>query len=488
MLYLCFAKDANRQNRKLFCDFRFFFYLCPQIAPFLSKQSMIMTLAGTQPNPQKVVDRQSCNDIIHRMLVKHKKCERDYDRICEEFDLGTNMDVCVKLFEFCKRNFLYVIEDEEEQYVSSPYTMLTNGRVDCKNYALFCAGVIDALKRRGRRVHWCFRYANYDLIDSLLHPLDVGHVFVVVDPNGENIWLDPVMNEFNYKMWYWKKRDKVPRSYASIGRLPMRVGDAEGDLLSAVKQYSDGLSNAMSVTTATQTLNAISAGVLKSISASIPGLSQALAAVNAGQVALNNAFGPGSLAARLFSDISSNIIMMPISLVNTIFNGRTYNTDQYWAAQYYKYYVLGQSNVTGINDVADSDVLPALKWFIDRLGVFISGREHIIALTKSPQAYMDYFSVNADTTTDPVRVDAAYNVASQYFNFNGGPGSWANTVGVYDAQVVDIANATGESVEQVAASQGYQGVYSSTAQGAAGQVNWMLVAAAAVLVYVGLSK
>jgi hypothetical protein len=453
-----------------------------------------MTLSGTQPASKMVVDRQSCDDIIQRMLIKHEKTKGDYDMICGEFDKGSLYHVCETIFNFCKKNFRYKIEEEEKQYVSVPYTMLVNQFVDCKNYALFCAGILDALKRRGRKFHWIFRFANYDWVDALLYPSDVGHVFVVVNPNTDNIWVDPVMNEFNYHMWYWKKRDKRPRSVKGIGRIGGAVGSAEDDLLSSVKEYADGLSGAMNVTNTLQELNAISAGILKSIAGSLPGASQALAAINAGQVFLNNTFGAGSIESRLFADMQGNILLAPINIFKTIFKGRTYNTDQYWAAQYYKYYVLGQAGVTNINQVTDSDVIPALKWFIDRTGVFISGREHIIALTKGPAEYIGYQSVNADTTNDINRVNAACNVAGKYFVFGAPPGSWANTVGVYDQQVIAIANSTGLSVEQVAAQEKYQGVYSASATtgpnpvtGGGSNMNVILLAAAAVLIIVGLT-
>jgi hypothetical protein len=467
----------------------------------VDKTKMIAALAGTEMTTRELVEDQTVPDIMKAMLNKHNRCEADYDKIYREFLGGDVYDICYRLWKFCRDEFNYVIEKAKKQYVSSPIAMLTNGDVDCKNYALFCAGVLDAIKRNeGMDIVFVYRFANYDFLDSLLHPQDAGHVFVVVNPNTDDIWVDPVLPRFNDHLFYWRKIDKRVRSKSRVGmvgRMPAAVGSsAESDLLNAIYEYTEGLAQAMQVTQQTNTLNSISSAVLKGITASVPGLSQALSLLNAGYAVVSDTFGVGSLAARLVNDLVSNPLTAPIKIIEDIFNGRTYNTDQYWAAQYYQYYVLGKSNVTGINQIADSDVMPALKWFIDRLGVFISGRQHIIGLTKSPSEYMKYHAVNAFTTTDVNRVNAAYNVASKYFDFNGAPGSWANTEGVYDQTLVNIANASGESVEQAAAAANYSGVYSSTATGGAATVTngssflqkygWW--AAAALLIAAGLQS
>lgn len=275
---------------------------------------------------------------------------------------------------------------------------------------------------------------------------------------------------------------------------------AENSLLAEVKAYSDGLSGSIGTTMKTGTFNQISEAVLTTAAVwLIPGGVLALAALKAGALAFDNAFGVGAVSSRLLTDISN---LNVVGLWNDMM-GRTYNTDQYWAAVYYQFYVEGK-NVTEINHVGDSDVLPALKWFIDRTGVFISGREHIIALTQSPQAYMNYYGVNSDTTTDPTRVKAAYLVASKYWpqpgNFNASLlGAWKNTIGVYDQGLVQIANAQGISPEQAAQETGGQTAaaanYIQTASSPFGVPlipgipNGLLVAAAAAaFIIIGLNQ
>lgn len=436
---------------------------------------MISALAGTQPIPVQTVDKQSVQDIMRRMKVRHAVTSADYDKIYQYFLGGSIRTVCNRLWEFCRSEMKYVEESVKIQNLSCPYTILTGGRVDCKNYALFCGGVLDAMKRAGKSLDWCYRFACYEFD---LFNMDPGHVFVVVNQNTDNIWLDPVLGEFDYHLFYWKKSDQRVSTEGKAVAGIAKIGSAESDLLASVKEYADGINGAIITANKNGALNQIALGVLNSASAAVPGLSQVMSLIHSGQVLLNNTFGPGSIEARLFSDLGGNIFTILPNVINDIFNGRTYNTDQYWAAVYYQNKVLGRGNITNINQVSDADVIPALKWFIDRLGVFISGREHIIALTQSPQAYVSYYKVNADTTTDMSRVTAAYNVARNW-DLNGAPGSWANTIGVYDPLLVALAKASGLSVEQVAAANNYKNVYSSAANPgqSTSTLAWVAVAA-----------
>jgi hypothetical protein len=470
----------------------------------LDRQQLIVELKGTQPAQRLIVDQQTASDIVHQILVKHKECAGDYDRIAKYFAGGDIWDIAHRLWQFCKKNFKYVIEDGEAQYTSCPYTMLTGGDVDCKNYALFIGGVLDALRRQGYDLRYQYRFVSYNFLDTA-----PGHVFIVANASTDNIWIDPVLDQFNDHLFYWYARNRTPKTArigATIGRVdcgcaPAVIGSAaEDSLLSQVLQYQQGLIGAMHQTQSTGALNIITSSVLQGVAiAVIPGAVIALAALKAGAVLLDNAFGVGSTSARLVTDLSN---LNVVGIWNDIWNGRTYNTDQYWAAVYYKFYVLGQ-NVTEETHVSDGDVLPALKWFIDRTGVFISGREHIIALTKSPTAYMNYHNVNGDTTTDSTLVQAAYLVASRYWpqpgNFDASLlGAWKNTIGVFDEGLVQIANQYGLSPEQYARQTGTteqiaqqeiaQATQPAVTEIIPGIPDLAVAAGAALLIFLGLTE
>lgn len=443
--------------------------------------------------PVKIVDEQTVNDIITAMLKKHQQCASDYDKIAYLFDGGDITDICERLWKFCKKNFKYVIESEEWQYTSCPYTMLTNGDVDCKNYSLFIGGVLDALKRKGKKLVWEYRFACY----TLSFDMDPGHVFVVVNPNTDNIWVDPVLDQFNEHLFYWHARNKRPKTskVGAIGRIET-IGNAAGDALQTqLIEYTEGINDAVQLSTGTGTLNTITQGILLTASLAVPGLTEVLVALKAGGILLNNAFGVGSAGARAYSDLTS---LNFVGLFNDLFNGRTYQYQIYWLAAMYQYYVLGKSNITNQDQMTDKDVWPAVKWFIDRTGVYMSGTQTLAALVKGSNAYISLHSVNAGITTDPARVAAAVAVAQTYWtgvpidpgssaNFlPGRAGSWANTIGVFDRGITQIAQQYGESPEKYVAQTGID--YTSSPTGSAQLITgvnnvWIYSGLAALVVY-----
>lgn len=412
-----------------------------------------------------MVEDQTTWDIVREIDLAHKDNARDYDRICEYFEVGNVPQICQALWVFCKENFPFREEDIDTQNVLQPISILQYPSIDCKNYASFCGGVLDALKRKGYPIVWEYRFVSWTLWKT-----SPSHVFIVVNPSTQDIWIDPVADYYDDHIWYWHKVSKRPRTAAvgSIGSIGCGCGcetcngasigaaPAVNSLLADLKAYSDGLTGAVVQTHQTGAFNSITTAVIEGIAAvAIPAIGAVLALVKAGAVLFDKEFGVGAASSRILTDIGNLNIS---ALFNDIFNGRTYQSDQYWAGVYYEFYVLG-NNVTDPNYVSDAQVLPALKWFVDRTGVFISGREHIIALTQSSQAYLNYYSVNPDTTTDPVRVAAASKVARTYWknpgNFSASlKGSWAATVGVYDLGLVQLAQSYGETPEQLAAQTG----------------------------------
>lgn len=177
----------------------------------VSKQTILQKLKGTAPVPRMITKNQSVDDIIRQMETKTADCAGDYDLIYKYFEGGSLHDVCQRLFEWALDNIDVKTETEEKQYVSCPYTILTRGTSDCKGYALFIGGILDAMKRHGRSLDWNYRFTSYNLLDPERH-----HVFVVVNKRTDDIWIDPVLGEYNYHLGYWYKTDKKPKA-AAIG-------------------------------------------------------------------------------------------------------------------------------------------------------------------------------------------------------------------------------------------------------------------------------
>jgi hypothetical protein len=445
----------------------------------LTKEQVLKKLgAFSQPAPKILVEDQDVTDIIRGVIKKHKECVGYYDVLYPIFDAdGSWYDVANRLWTFCKEQIRYRIESVEWQWVSTPATILKNGYCDCKGYALFCAGIIDAMKRAGEEVEWCYRFASYQIFNST-----PGHVFVVINPSTDNIWLDPVLDEFDAHSPrpIWKQDRYVEtcreKALGAVGFIPgggpllgtkinaaIGLSSAEQNLLNSVNEYTEGLASGVQYAQANGTLNTICLLILATASAFFPAIAAALAIIKLASTIVSDEFGPNSEAALLLNDVASNPLTAPVTIVETLINGKTYESDQYRAAQFHQFYVLGNSSINALNKVADSMVAPALKWFVDRTGVFISGAQHILGLMQSPAEYMSYYGVNNYTTMDQNRVNAASNVAIQYWSLNGVAGSWANTLGVYDALVATIAQQQNTTEEAVAAEQNYQDVYSAAA-------------------------
>lgn len=155
-----------------------------------------------------IYDSQDTNDIIVTLLKAHKIYATDYDKICVYFWKGTIKNTCNYIWDFLKNNVKYKIEPDTRQTVKSPSAILStgiyrNGYNDCKHYSQFAGGILSALCRRGKKINWCYRFANYKMFNTVPH-----HVFIVVNHLDNEIWIDAVLNSFNNKKSYINKIDK----------------------------------------------------------------------------------------------------------------------------------------------------------------------------------------------------------------------------------------------------------------------------------------
>jgi hypothetical protein len=156
--------------------------LLEKLPPFSNRSTMIKK-------------NQTVNDIVREVLTAHEIFAPDYDAIVNEFNQGSPEDIAYSLFQFIKRNVRYEIEPETMQTTKSPAAILTTGKGDCKHYSGFIAGVLDALKRSGKKINWFYRFASYSFFDT-----QPGHVFVVVEDQGREIWVDAVLKNFDERL------------------------------------------------------------------------------------------------------------------------------------------------------------------------------------------------------------------------------------------------------------------------------------------------
>ena len=157
-----------------------------------------------------IKDQQSVNDIIKGVKYCHKKYAADYDKIAIDFIGDTPEQTCRNIFNFLRKEAFYFVESEEVQTLRSPSAIVATGKIsgiDCKNYALFIGGVLDAINRSGfQYIPFVYRFAS----DKLLDPTP-NHVFIVAFPETDHeIWIDPIpqVTYFNEHLFYSYHEDK----------------------------------------------------------------------------------------------------------------------------------------------------------------------------------------------------------------------------------------------------------------------------------------
>ena len=169
---------------------------------------------------------QGVPDIISAMLSAHKIYSNEYDKISKDFYVGDGIKTAENIFKFLKKNVKYKIESENNQRIMSPGAIISLGKNDCKNYSLFIMGVLDSLKRKGLIDNDIFfRFASYKLLDEIPH-----HVFaVIVDKDGTEYYIDPVLPTFNDRKTFFHKIDKRPNNMPlySVSGIGSSIGQAK---------------------------------------------------------------------------------------------------------------------------------------------------------------------------------------------------------------------------------------------------------------------
>jgi hypothetical protein len=406
----------------------------------LNRQYLINKIGSPLPPEKLVVEDQDAYDIMKRMLIKHKKCACDYDKIASEFEAQDIYQVCKKIWTFCKNNIAYDEESINRQEVSAPQTILKRGHSDCKGYALFIGGILDALNRQGWEINWHYRFASDDLFNET-----PGHVFVVVKDGLNEIWVDPVLSEFNQDHYFPYFQDKkISVSPQAVGRCYAEHKNAIGATASQTGQMIMKISPAL---------------------AYIPVIGWVAAAA-------------GEIIGGIISIVGSKWNQSP---------------DVRWLIQLFEYYVKGNAGATSDNHISsEADTQPAQAFFSVVLGVPIGGRKDFNILqsgdgnTNTPtgltpvqraQNYLAFKNLAGSITLD--QATQAAIIAGQ-LNPNGvKPGGWAGLVAA--PAVIDKS---GNTAPNLYVNQSGQLTNQSGSVVPSGNSNIILLAAGAAILFI----
>jgi hypothetical protein len=154
---------------------------------------------------------QNVDDIIKALNIAHNQYKKDYDLIAKKFIGHNKKQTVYNIWKFLKKNIPYKAEPDTMQTIKSPAAIIHTGLLgnkslyynDCKNYSLFAGGILSALNRQGYNIPYVYRFASYNMFDN-----NPQHVFIVINPEGQEIWLDAVLSKFDYKKPYQYKKDK----------------------------------------------------------------------------------------------------------------------------------------------------------------------------------------------------------------------------------------------------------------------------------------
>lgn len=155
---------------------------------YVSKELLLNRLPPYRDKWVTVTPNQSLDDLIEGIKGYHKAFEPYYDRIGGYFVGRDIAETCDNLYYNVKRYIRYKEETKDWQSSAVPNGMLLRGQGDCKHYASFIAGCLDAINRSGAQaIDWCYYFASYKL-----GVRDPYHVFVIAfDEKGNEIWIDP---------------------------------------------------------------------------------------------------------------------------------------------------------------------------------------------------------------------------------------------------------------------------------------------------------
>lgn len=164
-----------------------------------TKKEVLFILNAFKNEKNIVKKKQSFDDIIKGILHTHELYKSEYDKIYNLFLADSYRSILQKIFIFLKTNVPYKAEPSHEQTLRSPSAILEyNNSADCKSYALFTNGILDAIRRNENEdFEIIYRFAGYENLKN------IEHVFSVAKFGDIEFWNDAVLNEFD-------SREKIP--------------------------------------------------------------------------------------------------------------------------------------------------------------------------------------------------------------------------------------------------------------------------------------
>jgi len=213
----------------------------------ISKNIILGILPPFQNKQNVILENQNVSDIITGILNTHNKYAKQYDKIYRYF-IGEDLEQTGRnIFDFLKTHVPYFIESNEFQYLKSPASIVST-KGDCKSFALFSCGILDAFARNENpELDVSYRFASYDPFNKTPE-----HVFCVVKENGKEYWIDPVLDRFNQRKDPYFYKDKKLNKMALVGLSGVAKNDTQIGSIDWSNLLSSVVSAAPNIITATK--------------------------------------------------------------------------------------------------------------------------------------------------------------------------------------------------------------------------------------------
>lgn len=336
--------------------------------------------------------KQSADDIIKEVLKAHTAFAFHYDSISNEFNEPGTLE---KLFAFCQDELRYKEEPGAYQTTRSPAAILHLGKnktfgVDCKHFANFIAGVLDAKNRSGQG-YYNFRYRFMNTRDA-----DPNHVYVIVKTLDGEVWIDPTPIKD-------RSRGYIQREFNDRFLTPVTSEDKKPSTM--IARLSGASTGTAYRVISEDTCNSMGQSFFGEDDEDDEDGESALQATQDSISSLVSWLPDGGLKNFL-----TGFLKDPISALVSLIKGRTYTSGEYALGEIYMRNILGMAEIQSRQAVPDAYAVQARRFFSVAMGVHIGSGDHLNELVKSVDAYYAWMPANVDAATSRPQLERAHQV------------------------------------------------------------------------------
>lgn len=144
-------------------------------------------------------------DIIAAILEADKLAPSYTMEAAPQFLGASDLETCRNIWTALRNQVKYLEDPDGRQVIKSPGALWYSKKGDCKSLSVFIASVLANLG-----IPYSYRFISQNRLDPF------HHVYIIANPDSQPIYIDAVLDRFNYQEPYKKKKDYMTRiSYIS---------------------------------------------------------------------------------------------------------------------------------------------------------------------------------------------------------------------------------------------------------------------------------